>query len=56
MRTGNEELVKVAFPNVKYSPTQGPNDTLLSIDKARKELGFDPQHRWQDEAKKLSES
>lgn len=54
MRTPNEELVKHSFPNVKYSPTKGPNDTLLSIDKAKEELGFDPQHTWQEEAKKLT--
>lgn len=54
MRTPNNELVKACFDGVKYTPTKGPNDTLLSIDKARSELGFDPQHTWQDEAKKLS--
>lgn len=53
MRTSNDQLVKQCFPNVKYTPTKGPNDTLLSIDKARKELGYDPQHTWQEEAKKL---
>ena len=53
MRTSNDELVKHTFPNVKYTPTKGPNDTLLSIDKAKKELGFNPQHTWQEEAKKL---
>jgi nucleoside-diphosphate-sugar epimerase len=53
MRKPNNELVKAAFPGVKYTATKGPNDTLLSIDKARKELGFDPQYRWQEEAKKL---
>lgn len=54
MRTPNDQLVKEVFPDVKYTPTKGPNATLLSIDKARSELGFDPQHKWEDEAKKLS--
>lgn len=54
MRTPNDELVKDCFPNVKYSSTKGPNDTLLSIDKARRELGFNPQHTWQEEAKRLT--
>lgn len=54
MRTPNDQLVKQVFPGVKYTPTKGPNDTLLSIDKARSELGFDPQHTWENEAKKLS--
>lgn len=51
MRQSNDELVKKAFPNVKYSPTSGPNDTLLSIDKAKKELGFKPAFKWQDQLK-----
>lgn len=53
MRKPNDELVKACFPSVKYSPTNGKNDTLLSIDKARKELGFDPKYRWEECAKQL---
>ena len=49
MRKSNDELVKAMFPNVKYNPTAGPNDTLLSIEKAKKELGFKPQYKWQDQ-------
>jgi len=49
MRMSNEELVKHCFPGVKYTPTAGPNDTLLSIDKAKKELGFKPAYKWQDQ-------
>jgi len=52
MRTSNDELVKVAFPNVKYNKTPGPNDTLLSIEKAKKELGFKPAYKWQDQVGK----
>ena len=51
MRQSNDELVKAHFPGVKYTPTKGPNDTLLSIDKAKSELGFDPKYRWQDQIK-----
>jgi hypothetical protein len=54
MRTANDELVKKCFPNVKYTPTKGQHDTLLSIDKAQSELGYSPQHTWQEEARKLS--
>jgi len=54
MRTSNDQLVKSCFPNVIYTPTAKPNDTLLSISKAREELGFDPQYRWQDEAKNVA--
>lgn len=52
MRTSNDELVKACFPKVKYTPTSGPNDTLLSIEKAKKELGFKPMYKWQDQVGK----
>ena len=28
----------------------GPNETLLSIEKARRVLGYEPQHSWRDPA------
>lgn len=46
MRKPNAELVKTCFPGVLYEPTKGPNDTLLCIDKARAELGYEPKHDW----------
>lgn len=49
MRQSNDELVKKAFPDAKYNPTKGKNDTLLSIEKAKKELGFSPKFKWQDQ-------
>jgi nucleoside-diphosphate-sugar epimerase len=49
MRKGNKELVEAAFPGVKYEPTKGENDSLLSIEKAKKELGFAPKFKWQDQ-------
>lgn len=49
MRKSNDELVKAAFPGAKYTSTAGPNDTLLSIEKAKKELGFKPAYKWQDQ-------
>lgn len=52
MRQSNDELVKASFPGVKYNPTAGPNDTLLSIDKAKKEIGFKPAFKWQDQVQK----
>lgn len=48
MRKTNKELVEQGFPGVKYTPTKGDNDTLLSIDKARRELGYDPKFDWRD--------
>lgn len=52
MRQPNDELVKAAFPGVTYNPTPAPNDSLLSIEKAKKELGFKPAYRWQDQVQK----
>jgi len=46
MRAPNDELVAKEFPGVPYTPTPGPNDTLLSIAKAKRELGFEPQFDW----------
>lgn len=52
MRTSNDELVKACFPGVEYTPTATPNSTLLSIEKAKKELGFKPAYKWQDQVQK----
>ncbi|KAL7007548.1 hypothetical protein EMMF5_003012 [Cystobasidiomycetes sp. EMM_F5] len=46
MRKSNDELVKACFPGVKYTPTKSPNDTLLCIDKAKIELGYQPKFDW----------
>lgn len=46
MRMPNEELVKACFPGVKFNATKGPNDSLLSIEKAKRELGYQPKHDW----------
>ena len=44
----NDSLVSEFFPGVPYAPTAGPNDTLLSIDKARRVLGYSPEFSWRD--------
>jgi nucleoside-diphosphate-sugar epimerase len=46
MRKSNDELIKACFPGVKYNKTAGPNDTLLSIEKAKRELGYKPEYDW----------
>ena len=46
MKLPNTELVKACFPTSKYNPTQGPNDSLLSIEKAKRVLGYEPKHDW----------
>ncbi|MEU1972954.1 NAD(P)-dependent oxidoreductase [Microbacterium sp. NPDC019599] len=48
MTRPNAELVAEVFPGVPLKRELGVNDTLLSIDKARRLLGFDPQHSWRD--------
>jgi len=48
MTRPNAELVAEVFPDVPLKGDLGVNDTLLSIDRARRVLGFDPQHSWRD--------
>lgn len=42
----NDELLKAHFPNVERKRDVGKYDTLLSIDKARRVLGYEPKHSW----------
>ncbi|PCH41802.1 NAD(P)-binding protein [Wolfiporia cocos MD-104 SS10] len=46
MRAPNAELVAACFPGIPYTPTKGRNDTLLSIEKAKRVLGFAPKYDW----------
>jgi UDP-glucose 4-epimerase len=48
MSRPNDELVAEVFPDVELRGELGEHTTLLSIDKARRVLGFDPQHSWRD--------
>ena len=48
MSRPNDELVAEVFPDVELHGELGEHTTLLSIDKARRLLGFDPQHSWRD--------
>ena len=49
MSRPNAELVAEVFPGTPIKGDLGENDTLLGIGKARRLLGFDPQHSWRDE-------
>jgi nucleoside-diphosphate-sugar epimerase len=49
MERSNTELLAECFPDVEVRGEVGPNDTLLSIDKARRLLGYEPQHSWRNE-------
>ena len=48
MSRPNAELIAEVFPGVPLRGEFGDHDTLLSIDKARRLLGYDPQHSWRD--------
>jgi len=50
MSRPNDELLAEQFPDVPVSRPVGPNETLLSIDKARRVLGYEPEHSWRDGA------
>ena len=43
------ELVAEAFADVPVRGDLGVNDTMLSIAKARRVLGYEPRHSWRDE-------
>lgn len=49
MSRPNAELLAEVFPGVEVRGDVGVHDTLLSIDKARRLLGFEPEHAWRDE-------
>jgi nucleoside-diphosphate-sugar epimerase len=44
----NAELMAEVFPSVPLDPSVGPHATLLSIEKARRVLGYQPQYSWRD--------
>ncbi|GAA1918081.1 NAD(P)-dependent oxidoreductase [Microbacterium aoyamense] len=48
MSRPNAELVAEVFPDVPLARDFGPHETLLSIDKARRLLGYEPRHSWRD--------
>ena len=51
MSKPNHELVATSFPGVPYRGEVGSNETLLSISKARRMLGFDPEHSWRTQVR-----
>jgi nucleoside-diphosphate-sugar epimerase len=44
----SRELMATAFPGVPVKPDIGDFETLLSIDKAKRLLGYQPRHTWRD--------
>jgi nucleoside-diphosphate-sugar epimerase len=48
MNRPSRELMAEVYPAVPYEPTAGEYDTLLSVQKARRLLGYEPQYSWRD--------
>jgi nucleoside-diphosphate-sugar epimerase len=49
MSRSSADLVAEVFPGVEVRKELGEHETLLSIDKARRVLGYAPEHSWRDE-------
>jgi UDP-glucose 4-epimerase len=50
MERPSSDLLDAVFPDVPRKREVSGRETLLSIDKARRLLGWEPQHSWRDEA------
>ena len=50
MSRSSADLVAEVFPGVEVRKELGEHETLLGIDKARRVLGYEPQHSWRDHA------
>ncbi|WP_394771717.1 NAD-dependent epimerase/dehydratase family protein [Lacisediminihabitans sp.] len=50
MSRSSASLAAEVFPNVTVTKELGETETLLSIDKARRLLGFEPEHSWRNHA------
>jgi nucleoside-diphosphate-sugar epimerase len=49
MSRSSAALAAEYFPDVPVTRELGEHETLLGIDKARRVLGYEPQHSWRDE-------
>ena len=48
MSRSSADLVAGSFPDVEVRRELGEHETLLSIDHARRVLGYAPEHSWRD--------
>ncbi|MEU9740843.1 NAD(P)-dependent oxidoreductase [Micromonospora chersina] len=48
MNRSSAELMAEVYPDVEVRGELGEHETLLSIDKARRVLGYEPRHSWRD--------
>ena len=51
MSRANEALVAEVYPKAKRKRAFSKNESLISIDKARKVLGYEPRFAWRDQVK-----
>jgi nucleoside-diphosphate-sugar epimerase len=49
MNATNTELLADQFPDIEIRGDVGEHKTLLSIDRARELLGYEPEHSWRDQ-------
>jgi nucleoside-diphosphate-sugar epimerase len=52
MTQGNEALLDEVFPNTRRKRPIKPNESLISIEKAQKVLGYKPQFAWRKQVAK----
>ena len=52
MSRSSADLAAEVFPGVRLSRDVGEHETLLCIDKARRLLGYSPEHTWRDEVER----
>jgi UDP-glucose 4-epimerase len=55
MSRSSASLAAEFFPDVPVTKELGEHETLLSIDKARRVLGYEPEHSWRDQVNKVVE-
>ncbi|MFG2108903.1 NAD-dependent epimerase/dehydratase family protein [Micromonospora chersina] len=48
MNRSSADLMAEVYPDVEVRGKLGEHETLLSIDKARRVLGYEPRHSWRD--------
>ena len=51
MTRPSADLMAEVYPDVPLTRPLEGRETLLSIERARRVLGYEPQHRWQDHVK-----
>ena len=51
-RAAGAQLREHTSADVEVRKSLGTNETLLSIDKARRVLGYEPQFSWRDELRR----